>query len=580
MTSIGRFALVSETKYNPSIITFVLQLENKSHDDGDENHKINNNNKQLTANDLIRIWSSKQMPQRHPRFHQIINYTNQGVNVKSTSLSSLSFHPKIMTDISQHITESILPCNRYELQRIIGTMQLTQWDLSISLWQITICNNNITNSILSTPSLQSNTSIPTTFLTPITDGTNPTPIESNTTSKRLPPTLLLFRGHHVLADGASMAAAFMDIFDEAEVLQNQIITALQQYRLRRQKRKKGSILHWLWRKWVQWVQLCYGTMQSFMHMIRLVYYQMFIDRNPWKVIQQHDKIDNEENGTAMRIVSWSDVASVEQVKWVADTLSDDSDGTRKKKSSLKITVNDVFIACVTAAMSKQLQFHRQRMQELSIKHTTKKQKKKENTKVLDEQKFIHVAVPVHLKGGVVLPNESVSNCIGALVARVPCEMLEDKEQADSHSRCVERLHAVSSELHTIKRTPTAVISFIMAKVLSSVTTWNILPSSWMSYLYANANAGSIVVVSNNRGPSIPVHIDGHKVESITGFVPLPPGIPVGIVVMSYAGRMNCALSAEPWAVPDGDQFMLWILEEYLHLVNAAKMKQSQQNGSQ
>ena len=221
----------------------------------------------------------------------------------------------------------------------------------------------------------------------------------------------------------------------------------------------------------------------------------------------------------------------------------------------------------------------------SFRTTKKKLKTKENTtNVLDEQKFIHVAVPVHLKGGVVLPNESVSNCIGALVARVPCEMLEEDGQQDSDNathRSVQRLRAVSSELHTIKRTPTAVISFMMAKVLSSVTNWNILPSSWMSTLYANANAGSMVVVSNNRGPSIPVHIDGHKVESITAFVPLPPGIPVGVVVMSYAGRINCALSAEPWAIPDGDQFMLWILEEYLHLVNAAKMKQkSQQNGLQ
>ena len=569
MTSIGRFALVSETKYNPSIITFVLQLENNSQ-----------NPKQLTANDFIHLWSLKGMPERHPRFHQILNETCNHLNrskrsrMKSSSSSSLSFHPTNITEISQHVTESILPSNRFELQRIISKMQLAQWDLSNSLWHVTICNTNRNSSTLSMPlySMKTGTNIPSSYLT--VEGSDHTSHETNS-GRQLPPTLLLFRGHHVLADGASMAAAFMDVFDEADLLRNQIQSAVEQYRLRR-KRRKRTIWQLLWRKWVQFVQLCYGTILSFMHMIRLMYYQAFVDRNPWKVIKHQSKIGETSVGDAARTVSWSDVASVEQVKWVADTLSDS--GKNKKKSSLKITVNDVFTACVTAAMSKQLQYHRQRMQELSLKKSP--DAKSENTTVLDEQKFLHVAVPVHLKGGVVLPNESVSNCIGALVARVPCEMNEDECRDDGRSttnRSVDRLRAVSSELHAIKRTPTAIISFIMAKALSTITAMNIFPSSWMSYLYANANAGSMVVVSNNRGPSIPVHIDGHKVESITGFVPLPPGIPVGVVVMSYAGRINCALSAEPWAIPDGDQFMLWILEEYLQLVDAAKVKQSKQN---
>ena len=574
MTSIGRFALVSETMYNPSIITFVLQLENDS----------KNPTKQLRANDFIQLWSLKGMPQRHPRFHQILNASSNPMNSSQRrqmkSSSSLTFHPSIMTDVSQHITESILPCNRIELQRIIGKMQLARWDLSHSLWQVTICSNN--NSTISMPSYngETGTNIPVTYLTHTNEGTNQTLNESsNGDGQRLSPTLLLFRGHHVLADGASMAAAFMDIFDEADLLRNQILTVVQQYRLRR-KRRKRTIWQLLWRKWVQLVQFCYGTIQSFIHMIRLLYYQAFIDRNPWKLIEQQSKNDN-ETVTTTRIVSWSDVASVEQVKWVADTFSDGGTENTKKQSTLKITVNDVFIACVTAAMSKQLQYHRQRMQELSHKNITSTLKsKQDNAKVLDEQRFMHVAVPVHLKGGVVLPNESVSNCIGALVARVPCEMNGDETRNDGDSTVnlsVERLRAVSLELHAIKRTPTAIISYMMAKVLSNITAMNVFPSSWMSGLYSNANAGSMLVVSNNRGPSIPVHIDGHKVESIAGFVPLPPGIPVGVVVMSYAGRINCALSAEPWAVPDGDQFMLWILEEYLQLVNAAKLKQSQQN---
>ena len=55
-----------------------------------------------------------------------------------------------------------------------------------------------------------------------------------------------------------------------------------------------------------------------------------------------------------------------------------------------------------------------------------------------------------------------------------------------------------------------------------------------------------------------------------GFVPLPPGVPIGVVVMSYAGNVNLTLTAEPWAVPDPDMFLSWILEEYLRLFLLAK----------
>jgi phosphoribosylcarboxyaminoimidazole (NCAIR) mutase len=63
---------------------------------------------------------------------------------------------------------------------------------------------------------------------------------------------------------------------------------------------------------------------------------------------------------------------------------------------------------------------------------------------------------------------------------------------------------------------------------------------------------------------------GRRVESIYGFVPLPPGIPVGVVVSSYAGNMALTVTAEPYAIPDADRFMGWVLEEYLSLLNKAK----------
>jgi len=55
------------------------------------------------------------------------------------------------------------------------------------------------------------------------------------------------------------------------------------------------------------------------------------------------------------------------------------------------------------------------------------------------------------------------------------------------------------------------------------------------------------------------------VHSSAGFLPLPPGLPVGIVVQSYAGVMSLSVTAEKWAVPDADRFLGWMLDEYRHL---------------
>ena len=98
----------------------------------------------------------------------------------------------------------------------------------------------------------------------------------------------------------------------------------------------------------------------------------------------------------------------------------------------------------------------------------------------------------------------------------------------------------------------------------------ILPASWVSRIFGQASAGATAVVTNVRGPTSALHYEGREVESIYGFIPIPPGVPIGVVVQSYNGRMTISLTAESWAVPDGDQFMAWVLEEYASLVEEAR----------
>lgn len=44
------------------------------------------------------------------------------------------------------------------------------------------------------------------------------------------------------------------------------------------------------------------------------------------------------------------------------------------------------------------------------------------------------------------------------------------------------------------------------------------------------------------------------------------------MVQSYAGSMSLSVTAEKWAVPDGNMFLIWIMEEYERLRVAASVQ--------
>jgi hypothetical protein len=260
--------------------------------------------------------------------------------------------------------------------------------------------------------------------------------------------------------------------------------------------------------------------------------------DPWKVLEQiYHRKNARSSSTSNRVISWAGpVAMVDQVKMIAQALGGPD-----------CTINDVFVSCVTAALARQLEMHRRYLMETADDAIS--------AALLPRQKYMNVTVPVHLKGGIVLPGESVGNSLGAFVARVPAEGLNS----------VARLSAVHKELNFLKRTPAALLSHMMATTLSYAA--YVLPPTFTSWMYRKASAGSVAVVTNVRMSPKTTHIDGHTVESAYGFVPLPPGLPVGVVVASYDGKMYLSVTAEPWAVPDGDEFLRMVLEEYMSLLD-------------
>jgi len=177
----------------------------------------------------------------------------------------------------------------------------------------------------------------------------------------------------------------------------------------------------------------------------------------------------------------------------------------------------------------------------------------------------------------------MGNKIGAMVSRIPAEDGIDTSST-SAKMAEDRLISVNKVLTERKQTPAAVLSYLMASVMgfmgrgvSSSSTMGLddeedegPPSSfWLPFLFEKAHANASVVVTNVRGPEKLIHLDGRPVHRSLGFLPLPPGIPIGVVVSSYNQQVSLTVTAEPWAVPNADQFLDWVAEEYASLRSQA-----------
>jgi hypothetical protein len=185
MTSIGHFSVLSQTKYNPSIVTFVMGLTGKE---------------PLTISEFSQLWKERGMMERHERFHQKLSSSETGYFVPKMN-STEDRH-----SVQDHLSETAFPSlYRSDVIYRMKSLQMTTWDLTDSLWRI---------SIAPWGALGSSGCIDKEL------------VENN--NGAVGESLLFFQGHHALADGSSMAAAFLDISDEAEEFRQQISKFLMQ----------------------------------------------------------------------------------------------------------------------------------------------------------------------------------------------------------------------------------------------------------------------------------------------------------------------------------------------------------------
>ena len=468
--------------------------------------------KPFTASHFLQLWQTRDLSNQHPRLEQCIDDTKPGF-----------FRPAIKP-LHHRVVDTVFPTvYRTDLAHRMSYLLTSPLAVHEALWEAYVATNHKSDGVNNDSTNNSNIGISGAISKLKSDH-----LPSDHTSE----SLIMFRSHHALADGSSLVAAFLELCDEADELKELIRSEIQ-----RRKRKAKTILQAIWKWFQRFLWFCHGSIQATFYQMRLVW---GMPRNPLELVFQLSSsssstaLSDSSNGgdTAGRTVSWCDAAPLEQVKQVA------------RAHGTQITINDIWVSCASYAMAKQLEEHRQ---QLAIR----------NGKVLPTFDHINIVVPVHLSGGVLLPGQSIGNFIGAFAARIPGETVPGEQRDD-------RLMEVHKTLDWVKRSPAPWIGYLSARTSS------ILPLSWTKYLFRKASANACLSISNVRGSPKKLHMDGHTIQSMAGFLPLPPGIPVGVVVMSYAGVVSLTVTAQPWAVPDADQFLVWMLEEYQRLLRESQ----------
>ena len=539
MTSIGRFSMQSETPRNLSIPTFFIALSSKKKTDDAGGAGAG-----MSSSDFESAWMRSGMPGRHPRFHSRVSSQDdryfeyepaedanddadgaREIDAKKEKEAAES-DPK--AELHRHVRDTVHPSSyRTDLRMRIERLLTEPLDLTDKLWEVFVSSGRLGSSGAISRLKVGNAVANTTSTNTSSDS-----VDAGQES------LLLFRSHHSLADGVSLIAALGDLVDEAEEIRDMIKAEIKR---RRARSKERSLLRRLYRSLQKLIWFCLGSIQSLVYQTYLLW---TTPQNPFEEALG-DALREMQSVAGGRSISWCDAAPLDEVKAVARAVGP------------KVTVNDVFVSCVSAAVTRQLEEHRERAAVMKEAATGQSQE----TKVVHPAKSsINVCVPVHLMGGFIPEGYSIGNKIGAFVARVPAHT-----EVDSTTPATDRLLSVHTSLASVKRSPAPILSYLAARLAADY-----LPEGLAKRLFRGANANSAVAVSNARGFDKKVHIDSRPVESAHGFLPLPPGLPCGVVVQSYAGVVSISLTAEKWAVPDADRFVGWILDEYVALCEESR----------
>lgn len=220
---------------------------------------------------------------------------------------------------------------------------------------------------------------------------------------------------------------------------------------------------------------------------------------------------------AMKRVAWAAPLPLAEVKGLACALG--------------CSVNDVLVACVTAALRTYLL---------------------ERGDAVDG-KDVRALVPVNLRPPG--PISELGNRFGLVFLDLPLSIADP----------LARVREVHRRMLALKQSQQAMVAFAILAGLGVAP--DFLKERVVDALAANAS----MVVTNVRGPGQPRWLAGRRIMRQVFWVPQSGGIGLGISILSYAGEVSVAVVSDAQRIPDPATLMGHVVTEFEALVLTALM---------
>ena len=186
--------------------------------------------------------------------------------------------------------------------------------------------------------------------------------------------------------------------------------------------------------------------------------------------------------------------------------------SRRSRTPLGGTVNDVVLAVVAGALGRYMRLHGHDTDDVVLK----------------------AMVPVSVRADV--ERGALGNRVAAMWAPLPVGMLDP----------IQRLLEIRHAMQDIKDSGQAVGAQVLTE-LSGFAPPTIMAQA--ARLQARQRLFNLVV-TNVPGPQVPLYMLGRELDAIFPMVPLAENTALGIAIMSYNGQLNFGLIADYDALPD------------------------------
>jgi len=274
--------------------------------------------------------------------------------------------------------------------------------------------------------------------------------------------------------------------------------------------KRNVVSRWL-SELMTLMLLFIGTFGVFLHWIRSAFRTTFKSGTPKEL---KPKTLSPEN-----VVAWNNkviplVRAKELISHIEQTVH----------SEAHITLNDLMLSCFTHALYRYL-------------------KETYDTKAT----YLPMAIPVNLRPSPFI--KQMGNKIGSLSFHVPFA-IEDP---------VDRVLNVSRITSRAKKLPEPIVTYNLTKLFSK------MPEKLTKMAFDVMSQQVYCAVSNVRGSPTALFFDQFELESITGLVPPPTGVAIGVGLGSYSEWLGCSVNCDKGVIPDPIKVVKYYQEEFARL---------------